>query len=94
MEARSPYQVRIRAANTGRDTVMTFFNSRPRDKWATAPTGTQILRNSDDFRRLWLHTLYGKRPEVGLSPTLSMNFYIVAPEPDPEPECPVCGTPQ
>ncbi|MBW3571065.1 MAG: hypothetical protein KY467_08155 [Gemmatimonadetes bacterium] len=85
MENRSPYQVRLRAANTGRDTVLTFFNTRSRDKWATSPTGTQILRNSDDFRRLWLHTLYSKRPEVGLSPTLSTISHVeIEPEPDPD----------
>jgi hypothetical protein len=94
MENRSPYQVRVQAANTGRDTVLTFFNSRTRDKWATAPTGTQILRNSDDFRRLWLHTLYARRPEVGLSPTLSANFYVVEPDPDPGSDCPGCEVQQ
>lgn len=93
MENRSPYQVRIRAATTGRDTVLTFFNTRARDKWATSPTGTQVLANSDHFRRLWLYTLYSRRPEVGLSPTLSANFYV-EPEPEPSPappgECTHC----
>lgn len=89
MEVRSPYQVRLRAANTGRDTVLTFFNTRASNRRATEPTGTQILRNNDDFRRLWLYTLYSKRPEVGLSPTLSPNFYI-EPEPPPLSDCTHC----
>lgn len=91
LENRSPYRVSVRAANTARDTTLTFFNTRAQNLWPTRTRGTLSLQNSDDFRRLWLTNLYSKRPEIGTSPSLAPDL-VPSPDSVPDPIDRGCGT--
>lgn len=92
LENRSPYAVKVRNPQTGRDTTVQLFNTRAANRLATATSGTKVLANSDDFRRLWLVNLYSKRPEVGTSPSLAFSIEPEEPAPGPSPAQPGCGT--
>lgn len=74
------------------DQPTTPFNTRAANRLATATSGTRVLANSDDFRRLWLVNLYSKRPEVGTSPSLAFSTEPEEPAPGPSPTEPGCGT--
>lgn len=83
MENRLPYNVSVRSAATGRDTVIVLFNTRPANQYPNANSGTWLLdgANATEFRRLWLVNLYSKHAHISASPVLRN----VEPEPTPLP---------
>jgi hypothetical protein len=70
MEQRFPYQVRMKKTYADRDTLITFFNTRPSNQWVNAARGPSVANLSDEFRRTWLVNLYSRREDVGSIPIL------------------------